>query len=211
MYNPASSRVQNGAQKLYSYSAAAAAAGFNLVRSNTNAPRGKLRCKDNVTKLNSFLRVREKGFQRRAAEEMKSQQLLANECVTLHLKTLWQIFFCYQESKHRGFQSASEIYRPCSRSWSAKLVPTFRQRGFALSAQRFLRSSRYFVRAHYFSFKQLLKYPHEAEQIPFQSYCSSENLVSPGIELGTSICKEKLWALDHTADPFSLHQLHRSL
>jgi hypothetical protein len=35
-------------------------------------------------------------------------------------------------------------------------------------------------------FKQLLNYPHEAEGIPFQIHYFSENLVAPGIELGTS-------------------------
>jgi hypothetical protein len=41
-------------------------------------------------------------------------------------------------------------------------------------------------RSHYFSFKQLLIYPHEAKWTPFQTYCCTENLVAPGIELRTS-------------------------
>jgi hypothetical protein len=41
-------------------------------------------------------------------------------------------------------------------------------------------------RSRYFSFKQLLNYPREAEWTPFQTYYFSENLVAPGIEPGTS-------------------------
>jgi hypothetical protein len=37
-----------------------------------------------------------------------------------------------------------------------------------------------------FSFKLLLNYPHEAEWTPFQTHYFSENMVAPGIELGTS-------------------------
>jgi hypothetical protein len=37
-----------------------------------------------------------------------------------------------------------------------------------------------------FSFKQLLNYPHEAEWTPFQTHYLSDNLVTPGIEPGTS-------------------------
>jgi hypothetical protein len=41
-------------------------------------------------------------------------------------------------------------------------------------------------RSRYFSFMQLLIYPHEAEWTPFQTHCHSENLVAPGIEPGAS-------------------------
>jgi hypothetical protein len=41
-------------------------------------------------------------------------------------------------------------------------------------------------RSRYFSFKQLLIYPHEAEWTPFQTHCYSGNLVAPVIEPGTS-------------------------
>jgi hypothetical protein len=41
-------------------------------------------------------------------------------------------------------------------------------------------------RSRHFSFKLPLIYPHEAEWTPFQTHCYSENLVAPGIELGTS-------------------------
>jgi hypothetical protein len=37
-----------------------------------------------------------------------------------------------------------------------------------------------------FSFKLLLDHPHEAEWTPFQTHHYSENLVAPGIEMGTS-------------------------
>jgi hypothetical protein len=39
-----------------------------------------------------------------------------------------------------------------------------------------------------FSFKQLHIYPHESEWIPFYTYYFSENLVTLGIEHGTSGC-----------------------
>jgi hypothetical protein len=42
-------------------------------------------------------------------------------------------------------------------------------------------------RSRYFSFKYLLIYPHEAELTPFHTHCYSQNLVAPGIELGTSL------------------------
>jgi hypothetical protein len=35
-------------------------------------------------------------------------------------------------------------------------------------------------------FKYLLNYPHVAEWTPFQIHCYAENLVVPGIKLGTS-------------------------
>jgi hypothetical protein len=41
-------------------------------------------------------------------------------------------------------------------------------------------------RSRYFSFKQLLNYPHEAEWTPFQTHYYSENLIAPGIDPGTS-------------------------
>jgi hypothetical protein len=40
-------------------------------------------------------------------------------------------------------------------------------------------------RRGYFSFKQLLIYPHTADWTPFRTHCYSENLVAPGIEPGT--------------------------
>jgi hypothetical protein len=41
-------------------------------------------------------------------------------------------------------------------------------------------------RSRYFSFKQLLIYPQEAELTPFQNHCYSGNLAAVGIEPGTS-------------------------
>jgi hypothetical protein len=42
-------------------------------------------------------------------------------------------------------------------------------------------------RNRHFSFKKLLRYVHDAEWIPFQTHCYSENLVALGIEPGTSV------------------------
>jgi hypothetical protein len=58
-------------------------------------------------------------------------------------------------------------------AWSAQRIPTAVNFGFL-------------DRNRYFPFKQLLNYPHEAERTPFQTHYFSENLVAPGIELGTS-------------------------
>jgi hypothetical protein len=44
----------------------------------------------------------------------------------------------------------------------------------------------FLYRSRYCPFKWLLNYPHEAEWTPFQTHYFSENLVAPGIELGTS-------------------------
>jgi hypothetical protein len=41
-------------------------------------------------------------------------------------------------------------------------------------------------RSRYFSFKQLLIYPHGVVWTPFQTHCYSENIAAPGIELVTS-------------------------
>jgi hypothetical protein len=40
--------------------------------------------------------------------------------------------------------------------------------------------------SRYFSFKQLLSYPHEAEWTPFQTHSYSEYLAAPGIQPETS-------------------------
>jgi hypothetical protein len=42
-------------------------------------------------------------------------------------------------------------------------------------------------RSRYFSFKQLLHYPHEDDWTTFQTQYCSENLVALGIEPGTSV------------------------
>jgi hypothetical protein len=41
-------------------------------------------------------------------------------------------------------------------------------------------------RSHYFSFKLLLIYPHEADWTPVQTHCYAESLVAPEIEPRTS-------------------------
>jgi hypothetical protein len=57
-------------------------------------------------------------------------------------------------------------------AWSAQRIPTVVNLGFL-------------DRSRYFSFKQLLSCPHEAEWTPFQTRRFSENLEAPGIEAGT--------------------------
>jgi hypothetical protein len=56
------------------------------------------------------------------------------------------------------------------------------------SAQRILTAVNlgFLDRSGYFSFNQLLSYPHGTEWAPFQTHYSLENLVAPGIEPGTS-------------------------
>jgi hypothetical protein len=51
-----------------------------------------------------------------------------------------------------------------------------------------------------FSFKQLLNYPHESKWTPFLTHYFSENLVAPGIELGTSGFAASN-SLDHKGGP----------
>jgi hypothetical protein len=57
--------------------------------------------------------------------------------------------------------------------WSEQRIPTVVNLGFL-------------DRSRYFSFKQLLSCPHEAEWTPFQTPCFSENLEALEIEPGTS-------------------------
>jgi hypothetical protein len=59
--------------------------------------------------------------------------------------------------------------------------------GVAWSAQRIRKAVNFgfLDRSHYFPFKQLLSYSHEAEWTRFQTHYFSENLVAPGIEPGT--------------------------
>jgi hypothetical protein len=65
------------------------------------------------------------------------------------------------------------------------LVPTFADRGVS-SGQRggspATVNLSFLDRSRYFSFKQRLIYPHEADWTPFQTHCYTENLVAPGIE-----------------------------
>jgi hypothetical protein len=59
-------------------------------------------------------------------------------------------------------------------------------RGVMWSAQCVPINLGFLDQSHYFSFKQLLNCPHEAEWILFQTCHYSENLVVPEIEPGTS-------------------------
>jgi hypothetical protein len=79
-----------------------------------------------------------------------------------------------------------EQYRPSDRILSAKLVPTFADKGVSHSLHG--RSpaaviSIFYTKAATFSFKYLLNCTHEAEWILLQTHYS-ENLVEPGIEPG---------------------------
>jgi hypothetical protein len=58
-------------------------------------------------------------------------------------------------------------------TWSAQRVRTVVNLGFL-------------NRSRYFSSKQFLGYPHEAERTPFQTHYFSENLIASGMEPGTS-------------------------
>jgi hypothetical protein len=66
------------------------------------------------------------------------------------------------------------------------LVPTFVDRRVSRGQRGGSSTVVNLDRGCYFSFKQLLIYPHETEWILFQTQCYSENLVAPGIEPGTS-------------------------
>jgi hypothetical protein len=87
-------------------------------------------------------------------------------------------------------ESASELYRPSNRRFSAKWLPTSADKGCHVVSVTdpcsgilgFLDRSRYF-------FIKLLSCTHEAECAPFQthylfSFPPPENLVVPGIEPG---------------------------
>jgi hypothetical protein len=65
------------------------------------------------------------------------------------------------------------------------LVPTFVDKGVSRDqhgGSPTIVNLSFLDRSRYFSFKQLLIYPHEADLTPFQTNCYSENLVPPGIE-----------------------------
>jgi hypothetical protein len=78
----------------------------------------------------------------------------------------------------------SELYRPIDRSLSAKLVPTFADRGCRVFSvtELYGRIIGFVDRSRYVSIKQLLSCTHEDESTPFQTHYTSENLVAPGIE-----------------------------
>jgi hypothetical protein len=72
------------------------------------------------------------------------------------------------------------------RRWSAKLVPTFMDRGCHVVSITDLygRILDFIVQSHYFFFQVVPHCTHEAEWTPFQTHYCSENLVATGIEPG---------------------------
>jgi hypothetical protein len=85
-----------------------------------------------------------------------------------------------QRNNHRTPwpESASELYRPNDRHLTAKLVPTFAERGCHVVSMTdtYNRFLRFLDLSRYFSFKQLLSCTHEAEWTLFQTHYFSENL-----------------------------------
>jgi hypothetical protein len=81
-------------------------------------------------------------------------------------------------------KSVSELYRKSDRRLSAKLVPTFADRGNRVvgTTDPYFRSLGFLDRSRYFFFQVA---PHEAECSPFQTHYFTENLVTPGIEPGS--------------------------
>jgi hypothetical protein len=81
-------------------------------------------------------------------------------------------------------ESSNELYWPSDRRLSAKLVPTFADRGCRVVSMTdpYGRILRFLDRYRYFSSKQLLSCTHEAEGTPFQTRYLSENLLELGIE-----------------------------
>jgi hypothetical protein len=71
---------------------------------------------------------------------------------------------------------------------SAKLVSILREEGVAWSPQLNLTTVNlsFLDRSNYFSFKQFVSYPYEAEWTPFQTHNFSKKLVEASIESGTS-------------------------
>jgi hypothetical protein len=81
------------------------------------------------------------------------------------------------------FQSASELYRLIDRQiLRMQRVPRGQRRFLRTSVSVFSNGA-----ATCFLFKQLLNYPLDAEQTPFQNNYASQNRVAPEIELGTSV------------------------
>jgi hypothetical protein len=83
-------------------------------------------------------------------------------------------------------ESTNELYRPSDRRLSAKLMPTFADRGCHVGSMTdpYSRILGFLGRSRYFSIKYLLSCTHEAEWTPFQTHYFSENLVLLGIEPG---------------------------
>jgi hypothetical protein len=69
------------------------------------------------------------------------------------------------------------------------LVPAFAERGVSRGQSGGISAAgnlSFLDRSRYFFFHPAHVYPQEAEWVPFQIHCYSENLVAPGIEPGTS-------------------------
>jgi hypothetical protein len=83
-------------------------------------------------------------------------------------------------------ETASELYRPSDRRLSAKLAPTFADRGCDVVSvtELYGRILGFLDRSHYFFFQVAPHCAHEAEWTPFQTQYLSEYLVAPGIEPG---------------------------
>jgi hypothetical protein len=88
--------------------------------------------------------------------------------------------------KLKKLNSSSELYRPSSRPFSAKLIPTFSVRGCHVVSvtDPYGRILVFLDRSRYFPFQAFLSCTHEAEWTLFQTYYFSENLVELGIETG---------------------------
>jgi hypothetical protein len=80
-------------------------------------------------------------------------------------------------------ESATELYRSSDRRLSAKLAPTFPDRGCHMVSltDPYGHILDFLDRSRYFSFQVVLSCTREAELTPFYY---SENLVAPGIEPG---------------------------
>jgi hypothetical protein len=89
--------------------------------------------------------------------------------------TMWLVSSVKKETPWP--ESASELYRPGDRRLSAKLVPTFADRGCHVVGvtEPYGRYLGFLDRSRYFSAKQLLSCTHEAEWAPFQNNYLSEN------------------------------------
>jgi hypothetical protein len=75
------------------------------------------------------------------------------------------------------------IYRSRDRCLSAKLVPTFVDRGCHVvsAADPYGRNHGFLDRSRYFFFQAVPQFTHEAEWTPFQTHYFSENVVASGI------------------------------
>jgi hypothetical protein len=76
-------------------------------------------------------------------------------------------------------ESASELYRPSDRRLSAKLLPTFADRGCHVVSvtDPYVSIVGFLDRSRYFFFQAALIYTHEAKWAPFQTNYS-ENLAA---------------------------------